>query len=194
MTVSGFSHTWPGAAAPVADGVSFDVRPGEFVVLTGPSGGGKTTLLNALIGFVSPTGGGVAGPPRSGIAYVGQEPGMLNGTIGDNVRLGFPGAADAEVRRALDGAGAPDLDPAQPVGDEGTGLSAGERRRVATARALLRIDHGATLLLLDEPTAGLDADAEAVLLRSLRGTGVAAIVVSHRPAVLAEADRVVVVG
>ena len=194
VSVTGFSHTWPGTAAPVADGVSFDVRPGEFVVLTGPSGGGKTTILNALIGFVTPTSGWVVGPPRPAIAYVGQEPGMLNGTIADNVRLGFPDATEPEVRHALDRAGAPDLDPDQPVGDEGTGLSAGERRRVATARALLRIDHGAALLLLDEPTAGLDADAEAVLLRSLRDSGVAAVVVSHRPAVLAEADRVVVVG
>ena len=121
--------------------------------------------------------------------------GMVAGTIADNVRLGFPAASDGLVADALARAGGADLDPARPVGDDGEGLSAGERRRVATARALLRIDPGgADLLLLDEPTAGLDADAEATLLRGLRRLGVAAVVVSHRPAVVAEADRVVGIG
>lgn len=190
--VTGLGHTY-GTTAAVGD-VTFAVGPGEFVALTGPSGGGKTTVLHALIGFLVPTTGEVVAPGRERIAYVGQEPGMIAGTIADNVRLGAPDASDAAVADALARAGAPGMDAARGVGDDGEGLSAGERRRVATARALLRIDAGADLLLLDEPTAGLDADAEAALLRGLRGTGVAAIVVSHRPAVLAEADRVVTIG
>lgn len=194
VRVADVAHTYPGASAPAVTGVSFEVGPGEFIALTGPSGGGKTTVLNALIGFLAPTSGVVSAPPRPAIAYVGQTPGMIAGTIADNVRLGAPSVTDAAVARALARAGAPGMDAARGVGDDGEGLSAGERRRVATARALVRIDAGAGLLLLDEPTAGLDADAEAVLLRSLRATGVAAIVVSHRPAVLAEADRVVTIG
>lgn len=195
VRVRGLTHTYAGASGPAVAGVSFDVAAGEFVVLTGPSGGGKTTVLNALIGFVRPTAGTVVAPPRERIAYVGQTPGMVAGTIADNVRLGFPAASDGLVADALARAGGADLDPARPVGDDGEGLSAGERRRVATARALLRIDPGgADLLLLDEPTAGLDADAEATLLRGLRALGVTAIVVSHRAAVLAEADRVVGIG
>ena len=194
VRVADLAHTYPGAAAPAVTGVSFEAGAGEFVALTGPSGGGKTTVLNALIGFLAPTSGAVSAPPRPAIAYVGQNPGMIAGTIADNVRLGDPAATDAAVARALTRAGAPGMDAARGVGDDGEGLSAGERRRVATARALLRIDAGAGLLLLDEPTAGLDADAEAALLRSLRATGVTVVVVSHRPAVLAEADRVVMIG
>ena len=194
VSVRDFTHTYPGASGPAVEDVSFDVEPGQFVVLTGPSGGGKTTVLNALIGFLSPTTGTVTVPDRTDMAHVGQNPGMITGTIADNVRLGDPTATDTAVLDALARAGAPDMDASRHVGDDGEGLSAGERRRVATARALVRIDAGATLLLLDEPTAGLDADAEASLLRSLRGTGVAAIVVSHRAAVLAEADRVIVIG
>lgn len=194
VAVRDLAHTYPGAAGPAVEGVSFDVAPGEFVVLTGPSGGGKTTVLNALVGFLSPTAGSVTVPSRDALAFVGQDPGMVAGTIADNVRLGDPEASDAAVADALAHAGAPGMDATRTIGDDAEGLSAGERRRIATARALVRIDAGATLLLLDEPTAGLDADAEASLLRSLRGTGVAAVVVSHRPAVLAEADRVVTIG
>ena len=193
VAVNGLGHTYPGADRPAVQNISFNVAPGEFVVLTGPSGGGKTTVLNALLGFLEPTEGTATRPPREAMAYVGQHPGMIAGTVADNVRLGDPSASDAAVADALARAGASEIDPEHPVGDEAEGLSSGERRRVATARALLRVDAGAQLLLLDEPTAGLDADAEATLLRSLRGRGVAAVVVSHRPAVIAEADRVVVV-
>jgi thiol reductant ABC exporter CydD subunit len=206
LTVVGLEHTYPGAEEPAVANVSFEVRAGQFVVLTGPSGGGKTTVLNALIGFVRPSQGAILVDGhrldaasltawRRRIAYVGQNPGMISGSVGDNVRLGFPDATTAQLRDALDRAGAPELGLDHPVGDDGQGLSAGERRRVATGRALLRITLGhADLLLLDEPTAGLDADAEATLLRSLRGLGVAAVVVSHRPAVIAEADAVVTIG
>lgn len=201
LNVLEVTHTYPGGTSPALAPVSFDVRPGEVVALAGPSGAGKTTLLNAVMGFLVPTGGDLSsgGEPlgrlahwREHVAYVGQEPGLLSGTVADNVRLGFPHASDAAVADALRRAGAADLPVDQPVGDDAEGVSAGERRRIAVARALLRVTLGrAKLLVLDEPTAGLDADTEAGLLHTLRGLGVAALVVSHRPAVLAEADRVV---
>ena len=116
---------------------------------------------------------------------------MVTGTVGDNVALGHPGVPDAELAAALRDAGA-DFPLGKAVGDDGEGLSAGERRRVALARALIRIRHGeARLLILDEPTAGLDADAEAAVIRAVRDSGAGALVVSHRSAVLAAADEVV---
>lgn len=203
LSVRGLTHTYPGADAPALAPVSFDIAAGEIVAIAGGSGGGKTTLLNSLLGFLEPTGGQLLsdGSPitdwaawRRQVAYVGQFPGLINGNIADNVRLGSPQATDAELRAALAAAGAPDLSLTQSVGDNAEGVSAGERRRIATARALLRINRdGGRFLVLDEPTAGLDADAEAVLLRSLRDAGVAALVVSHRPAVLESADRVITI-
>lgn len=204
LSVRELTHTYPGASAVALRPVSFDVRPGEVVALAGPSGAGKTTLLNAVLGFLAPTGGLLlsGGAPlgrlpawREHLAFVGQEPGLVSGTVADNVRLGFPHATDAAVADALRQAGAGDVPLDQRIGDDAEGVSAGERRRIAVARALLRVTLGrAKLLVLDEPTAGLDADTEAGLLRSLRSLGVAALVVSHRPAVLAEADRVVRIG
>ena len=184
--------------------MSFEIHPGEIVALAGASGAGKTTLLNAVMGFLVPTAGQVLGGGeqigrlphwRDHIAYVGQEPGLLSGTVADNVRLGFPHATHAAVVDALRRAGAGELPPDQVIGDDAEGVSAGERRRIAVARALLRVTLGrAKLLVLDEPTAGLDADTEAGLMHSLRELGVAALVVTHRPAVLAEADRVIHIG
>jgi len=204
LSVRGLSHTYPGATAPALLPTSFDVEPGELVALSGSSGGGKTTLLNAVLGFLTPSTGQLysGGRPladvpdwHARVAYVGQFPGLIVGSVADNVRLGDPAASDQAVRDALSRAGASELPLDQPIGDRAEGVSAGERRRIATARALLRIDAAGTasgcLLVLDEPTAGLDADAEAILLTSLREAGVGVLVVSHRPAVLASADRVI---
>ncbi len=204
LSVRGLTHTYPGASARALLPTSFDIEPGELVALSGSSGGGKTTLLNAVLGFLTPSAGALysGGRPlaevadwRSRVAYVGQFPGLVVGSVAENVRLGDPSADDDAVRDALARAGAADLPLDQAIGDRAEGVSAGERRRIATARALLRIDATGTasgrLLVLDEPTAGLDADAEAVLLTSLRQAGVGVLVVSHRPAVLASADRVI---
>lgn len=197
LSVDALSHTYPGAQAPALAPVGFDLHPGELMVVTGPSGCGKTTLLNALMGFIAPTAGRVlvdgaaldAASRRERIAWVGQTPGMISGTIADNVRLGDPDADDAAVRQALRQAGGGSLDPARGVGDDGEGLSAGERRRVAVARALLWVASGrADLLVLDEPTAGLDEGTETALLDAL--DGVTTLAVSHRPAVIARANRV----
>ena len=193
LRITGLTVSYPGAAGPVLDGVDLTVTSGELAVITGTTGAGKTTLLHALMGFVTPNAGTIA--LRARVAWVAQNPGMVNGTIADNVRLGAPDAADADVRHVLRLAGGASLDPARGVGDDGEGLSAGERRRVAVARAILRVTRGeAELLVLDEPTAGLDAATETALLDALAGLGVTILAVSHRPAVIARADRVLHLG
>lgn len=184
------------------------IEPGDVVAVTGPSGCGKSTLLSVLLGFVRPTSGGVrVGSARVDeldleawrrqVAWVPQDPRLLAGTVADNARLGDPDASDAAVRRALDDAGAADLDLGRHVGEQGQALSAGERRRVAVARALLRVRTGdAWLLLMDEPTAGLDADRESTVLATLcrlhdeRAEGLTVLVVAHRVETVAAASRV----
>ena len=192
----------PGADSDSLTDFSVAVRPGEVVALSGPSGSGKSTALAVLMGFLTPSTGQVwvgdtdlaAIDPtawRARLAYVAQQPGVVSGSLADNVRLGDPAASDAQVAEALRRAGAGDLDPARSVGDDGVELSAGELRRVAVARALLRLDAGSGLLVLDEPTAGLDAATERAVIEAVRRSGASALVVSHRDAVLDAADRVV---
>ncbi|WP_112237002.1 thiol reductant ABC exporter subunit CydD [Kribbella monticola] len=194
--------TYAGRSTPAVEGFDLELWPGEVVALTGPSGAGKSTVLAALLGFVVPERGVVvaAGSAadefdpvlwRQQFAWVPQRPGLLVGSIADNVRLGRPDASDAEVRRALDAAGAAELQLDTAVGEQGELLSGGQRRRVALARALVT---RAPVLLLDEPTAGLDADAEAAVVANLRATGRTVLLVAHRPALIAAADRVVEVG
>ncbi|WP_446721236.1 thiol reductant ABC exporter subunit CydD [Luteococcus sp. H101] len=187
--------TWPGAPCPVLDDVSLGVAPGEVVALQGPSGGGKSTLLAVVMGFVAPDSGRVLGARRRDLAWVSQDPGMPEESIAANIAMGAAREVSrVELRELLDLAGGPDLELDRRVGDDAEGLSAGERRRVAIARALLRLRDGASLLVMDEPTAGLDADAEAAVIDAVRASGAGALVVSHRPAMLAMADRVVTLG
>lgn len=204
-----FDHVcvhYPGADRPSLEDLSFTMRPGDVLALTGPSGGGKSTALNVLMGFVQPTSGSVRvggidlrdldlAAWRRQIAWVDQNPGMLRGTIGSNVAIGYPQAAQSQLREVLDRTGGQDLALDRPLADDGEGLSAGERRRVALARALLRIElDEAGLLVLDEPTAGLDQATEAQAVAAVRETGVGAIVISHREALLRLADEMVAVG
>ncbi|MFY0408369.1 thiol reductant ABC exporter subunit CydD [Solicola sp. PLA-1-18] len=190
-------------AAP--DRASLVLRPGESVALAGPSGCGKSTLLAVLLGTARPDAGSVevGGVDlaeldledwRRQLAWVPQHPVLVDGTVADNVRLGGT-ADDADVRAALDDAGADDLALDRRVGEAGAELSSGERRRVGVARALLRVRHrGARLLLLDEPTAGLDAATESRVLDALHGAGATLVTAAHRRAALDRCDRVVDLG
>ncbi|WP_019547775.1 thiol reductant ABC exporter subunit CydD [Streptomyces sulphureus] len=180
---------------------TLSVAPGERVALVGPSGAGKSTLLAAVLGFVRPDRGRVLLDGRDAadfsvrslhtqIAWVPQAPQLFAGTVAENVRLARPDATEAEVVSALRDAAAAELAPGTLLGEHGTGLSAGQRQRVALARAFLA---DRPLLLLDEPTAALDGETEASVVEAVRklAEGRTVLLVAHRPALLALADRVV---
>ena len=181
-----------GRPHPAPDDLSFTIEPGRVTVLAGPSGSGKTTLINVLLGFTPPSQGQVSPQPaRSQIAWVPQRPYLFAGTVGSNIRLGRPGASDDEVRAAAAAAALDDVSLGRTVTERGTNLSEGQRRRVAIARALLA---DRAILLLDEPTAGLDHIAEERVLGTLRAEaawGKAVLIAAHHPAVLEAADTII---
>ncbi|MFN8112215.1 MAG: thiol reductant ABC exporter subunit CydD [Solirubrobacterales bacterium] len=200
----GFAY--PTRDVPILDGADLEIAPGETVALTGPSGGGKSTVAGLVLGLLRPgTGevsvGGIdlatcsAERWRSRLAWVPQAPTIFRGSVAANVRLGDPGASDDAVSAALVAAEAAGFVGALPdgaetiVGDGGRPLSAGERQRIGLARAFLR---DATLVVLDEPTANLDpANAELIesaIARLLKGRS--ALLIAHRPESAAIADRV----
>ncbi|MFG2121692.1 thiol reductant ABC exporter subunit CydD [Streptomyces sp. NPDC048710] len=207
LAFDGVTVRYPGRSADAVSEVSFSVEPGETVALVGPSGAGKSTLLNVLMGFVRPVEGRVRvggaeladvdlAEWRSRIAWVPQRPHLYAGTIAENVRLARPDADDTAVRRALRDAGALEFVDALPegadtvLGEDGAGLSAGQRQRLALARTFLA---DRPVLLLDEPTAALDGATEADVVAAVRrlAAGRTVLLVVHRPALLEVADRVV---
>jgi len=196
----------PGRRQPAPAGAALRFGAGEVVALAGPSGSGKSTLIGVLLGFITPDAGRVVIEEATGerrldqldmrawrarVAWVPQDPVLRHGTVESNIRLGQPGAPREAVERAAWRAALHEVELGRPVGEGGGGLSAGQRRRVAVARALLA---ERPVLLLDEPTAGLDAAAQTRVLatiRELARDGGLVLMVAHRPAVLAAADRVV---
>ena len=190
---------------PVLDRVSLDLAAGQVACLTGPSGAGKSTLLSLLTRLADPTSGrilvggqDIAALPlsrlRALVTLVPQEPWLWSGTIAENIGYGLTGAGRAEIAAAAERAGvagfaaefAAGLDT--PVGEHGRQLSVGQRRRVAIARALLR---DTPVLLLDEPTAGLDQATEDRLVRELLAStqGKTVLLVTHAEALTRFADR-----
>ncbi len=198
----------------VAD-ASFDIPPGQVTAIVGPSGCGKSTVLSVLLGLVGPPNADVRGHVevvdatgratalgeldpagwRAQVGWVPQTPSLLAGTVADNVRFGRSGFADEAVASALALAGLP-VDSLErgsdtPVGDAGDGVSAGQARRIAVARALLAEP---AILLFDEPTAALDTSREAeigAVLTELARQGRTVVVVTHRSALVRSADHVV---
>ena len=194
---------FPGREQPALDAVSLAFAPGELVAVTGASGAGKSTLLRILSGELEPSAGSVrldgvppTGLERSAITWLGQRPYLFAGTLADNIALGRPEAHELQVQHAALAAGLGDLLARlprgldTPVGEGGWGLSGGEAHRVALARTFLK---GAPLLLLDEPTAHLDAASEAAIVEVIRrlASSATTVVASHSPALLAACDRVI---
>ncbi|MCX4386748.1 thiol reductant ABC exporter subunit CydD [Micromonospora peucetia] len=186
--------------------VTLTIRPGERIAVIGPSGAGKSTLLGLLLGFVTPTAGRVTVGGvdladadgdgwRRQVAWVPQRAHLFAASLADNIRLGAPDTPDTALATAVHDAALDDVVAGLPdglatvLGERGYGLSSGQRQRVALARAFLR---DAPVVLLDEPTARLDTAAEAVVLDATRHlvAGRTALLVAHRPALLADADRI----
>lgn len=201
LVITDLTIRYPGRDSPALDGFTLRVAPGEAVALSGASGVGKSTVLHALLGFVPVAPGHIrigrldlteADPDawRAQISWVPQRPVLAPGTVAENIRLGRPNATDDQVQAAARSAGLPDDLISRIVGEDGRGLSAGQRQRVALARAFLR---DAPIILLDEPTAGLDRATEADVISAIRAllTGRTGIIVAHRPSLLPLADRVV---
>jgi len=196
----------PGIAA--LDGISLSVRPGETVALVGPSGAGKTTIIQLLMRFYDPQAGHVRldgmdlqtlarDDFRRQIALVPQDPVIFADTARENIRFGRPEASDAEVEAAARAAAAHDFLLALPegydseVGERGVMLSGGQKQRIAIARAILR---DAPVLLLDEATSALDAESEQAVQQAVEtlSEGRTTLIVAHRLATVKKADRIVV--
>jgi ATP-binding cassette, subfamily C, bacterial CydD len=206
IRLSEVTLTYPGRDHDALSKVSLSIRPGDQITLAGPSGAGKSSLLALLLRFARPTGGRIevgdvdlAAVPldqwRGQIAWVPQHAYLFATSVADNIALGFPEASPEAIKNAAQAAGAAEFIEALPqgyatlVGDRGLRLSSGQRQQIALARAFLR---AAPLLVLDEPTAHLDA-ASAARLQTALGTlmaGRTVIQVSHIPSAATGTGRV----
>jgi len=197
------------AGDPVLRGLSFLARPGEVTAFVGPSGGGKSTIFNLVLGLYRPGGGviridgqdcaGVSEESiRRQIAYVGQDVFLFHGTVRHNIALGRLGASEADIVAAAQAAHADEFIRSFPhgyetmVGEHGAQLSGGERQRIAIARALLR---RAPIILLDEPTAALDTVSERAVQDAMAKliSGRTTLVIAHRLHTIEEAAMIHVV-
>ncbi len=202
------TYAYEGGKRPALRGVSFTMREGQKVALVGPSGAGKSTIAALLLRFIEPDGGRILvdGRPlsewdvrawRRFVAWVPQMPYLFHGTVADNIRLARPDASMEEVVRAARLAHADEFIRALPdgyetvIGERGARLSGGQAQRIALARAFLK---DAPLLVLDEATANLDPENEALLQQAVSRLleGRTALIIAHRLNTVYDADRIIV--
>jgi ATP-binding cassette subfamily B protein len=201
------SYTF-GRGGPVLDGVRLSFEPGEIVAIAGRSGGGKSTLADLLVRQIDPDAGRITldgrdlrslrlEDVRRNVVVVDQDPFVLNATLRENIRYALPEASESDIVEAVRAAGLDALAARlpegldTPVGERGRALSAGERQRLAIARAFLA---DPAVLVLDEATAALDPATEAQVIRGYEAVmrGRTTIVITHRMELARRADRVVV--
>lgn len=207
IRVTGLRFVYPGADAPALDGVDLSVAAGEKLAIVGPSGSGKSTLFALLMRFHDPDEGSVRiggtdlrdmaqADHHARLGVLSQSTSILAGTLRDNLVLGSPDADEVEIGKALRAAGLERFVAELPegldtwLGEAGVAVSGGEARRIALARVILR---DAQILLLDEPTEGLDAETEREVLAALEAVmvGKTVVMITHRPAVAGAMDRIV---
>ncbi len=201
------SFAYPGSDEPAIEDICFEVPAGQFTALIGPSGSGKSTIADLVMGLQRPTQGAIFVDDekitddnrrlwRGAVAFVPQEPFLLNDTIAANLRIASPDASDEELWAALERSKADKFIRAMAdgietlVGERGTRLSGGERQRVALARALLR---NPTLLILDEATSALDWENQQAISRDIEGMRgeITILTIAHRPSMIRFADKVI---
>ncbi len=194
---------------PVLHDITFDVHPGQMVGIVGPTGGGKSTVLSMIARFRDPDTGRICIDGvdirnytlhglRTQIGFVLQETVLLHGTVADNIAFGRPDATEDQILRAAQLANADEFIARMPngydamIGDRGATLSGGQRQRIGIARALIRDN---PILILDEPTAALDAESEELVIDALDRltNGRTVIAVAHRLSTLRNADKIVVI-
>ena len=204
VALQGVTVRFAGRSRPALSDVSVFVPPRTVLGVAGPSGSGKSTLLKVAGGWLRPSEGRVLidGAPAAGDSgsaralLIGQHPYLFSGTLADNIALGQPGASRSRIWAAIEAAQLTSLLGRLPdgldtvLGERGWSISGGEAQRVALARAFLS---DAGFVLVDEPTAHLDAATEAALIEPLARLlqGRTALVASHSDAVLGIADRVI---
>lgn len=209
LTADNVTIAVPGRDSPIVTGVSFALEPGEVLGLVGPSGSGKSSLARALVGVYTPTAGDVRfdgarldqwprGQLGAAVGYIPQDVELFAGTVGDNIARFAAEPSPAAVVAAAQRAGVHEMilrlpeGYASQVGDRGSNLSAGQRQRIALARAL----YGAPkVLVLDEPNSNLDVAGEealASMLKMVSDEGVVTVLISHRPLALRHADKILV--
>jgi ATP-binding cassette subfamily B protein RaxB len=203
IEVRNLSFRYGPAERHVFEGINLTIDPGDYVAITGPSGGGKTTLMKVMLGLLEPTAGEVLidGLPlgtygarafRDHVGVVMQDDQLLSGSIADNICFFDQGFDHAHMQRCAEIACVHDEIMRMPmsydslIGDMGSSLSGGQRQRILLARALYRRPR---LLFMDEGTSHLDTEIEASVNAAIRDLGLTRIIIAHRPETIASAER-----